>query len=181
MELDFSDKNLIKEILLSCPDVDYHSTTFSKFLHLQFDHLKFQGTGETLLRKHLGVCWKRTAEDYELFLGDVLGDYLFEQMFDSVEEVDKRIIKNLPAQEPTPEDFAICNERKNFIYEMLGTLSSKEERVIKMRFGIGDQEHTLEEVGRKLSRSPARVRQIEARALRKLKHPSRLTFLRRLI
>jgi RNA polymerase sigma factor (sigma-70 family) len=61
-------------------------------------------------------------------------------------------------------------------------LTPKEEKVIRMRFGIGmDRDHTLEEVGRHLSITRERVRQIEAKALRKLKHPSRLKVLRTLI
>jgi RNA polymerase primary sigma factor len=62
---------------------------------------------------------------------------------------------------------------------ILKTLTPKEEKVIRMRFGIGvDRDHTLEEVGRFLSLTRERVRQIEAKALRKLKHPSRLKALK---
>jgi RNA polymerase sigma factor (sigma-70 family) len=58
---------------------------------------------------------------------------------------------------------------------ILKTLTPKEEQVIRMRFGIGaERDHTLEEVGRHLSITRERVRQIEAKALRKLKHPSRM-------
>ncbi|MCL0033652.1 sigma-70 family RNA polymerase sigma factor [Thermodesulfovibrionales bacterium] len=65
------------------------------------------------------------------------------------------------------------------IQRVLRTLTSKEETVIRMRFGIGtDKDHTLEEVGRYLSITRERVRQIEAKALRKLKHPRRLKALR---
>jgi RNA polymerase sigma factor (sigma-70 family) len=64
---------------------------------------------------------------------------------------------------------------------VLKTLTPKEEKVIRMRFGIGaDRDHTLEEVGRHLSITRERVRQIEAKALRKLKHPSRLKALKKL-
>jgi len=66
-----------------------------------------------------------------------------------------------------------------YIQRVLSTLSPKEAKVIRMRFGIGvDRDHTLEEVGRHLSITRERVRQIEAKALRKLKHPSRLRALK---
>ena len=62
---------------------------------------------------------------------------------------------------------------------ILKTLTPKEEKVIRMRFGIGvDRDHTLEEVGRRLALTRERVRQIEAKALRKLKHPHRMSALR---
>ena len=57
---------------------------------------------------------------------------------------------------------------------VLHTLTPREEQVIRMRFGIGDgSEHTLEEVGQRFSVTRERIRQIEAKALRKLRHPSR--------
>ena len=63
---------------------------------------------------------------------------------------------------------------------LLKTLTPREERVIKMRFGIGDgSEHTLEEVGQSFQVTRERIRQIEAKALRKLRHPSRSRKLRR--
>jgi RNA polymerase primary sigma factor len=63
---------------------------------------------------------------------------------------------------------------------LLKTLSVREEKIIKMRFGLDDdeREHTLEEVGRSFALTRERIRQIEAKALRKLRHPSRSRNLR---
>jgi RNA polymerase primary sigma factor len=83
---------------------------------------------------------------------------------------------------PSPYSDAEKIETSEQIQRVLRTLTPKEEKVIRMRFGIGvDRDHTLEEVGRHLSITRERVRQIEAKALRKLKHPSRLRDLRKLI
>ncbi len=80
---------------------------------------------------------------------------------------------------PSPYSDAEKNEISDQILMILKTLTPKEEKVIRMRFGIGvDRDHTLEEVGRHLSITRERVRQIEAKALRKLKHPSRLRALK---
>ena len=62
---------------------------------------------------------------------------------------------------------------------MLATLTPREEKVLKMRFGIGERSnHTLEEVGQDFDVTRERIRQIEAKALRKLRHPSRARVLR---
>lgn len=83
---------------------------------------------------------------------------------------------------PSPYDDAESQEISGYIKKVLGTLTPKEEKVIRMRFGIGvDRDHTLEEVGRHLTITRERVRQIEAKALRKLKHPSRLKALKTLV
>lgn len=80
---------------------------------------------------------------------------------------------------PSPFSDAERVEMSEHIQRVLRTLSEKEEKVIRMRFGIGaERDHTLEEVGRYLSITRERVRQIEAKALRKLKHPSRLKALK---
>jgi RNA polymerase primary sigma factor len=80
---------------------------------------------------------------------------------------------------PSPYSEAERIETSEQIQRVLRTLTPKEETVIRMRFGIGvDRDHTLEEVGRHLSITRERVRQIEAKALRKLKHPSRLRALK---
>ena len=63
--------------------------------------------------------------------------------------------------------------------QVLNTLTPREERIIKMRFGLEDgTEHTLEQVGQNFGVTRERIRQIEAKALRKLRHPSRNSRLR---
>ncbi|HEY2455963.1 MAG TPA: RNA polymerase sigma factor RpoD [Candidatus Acidoferrum sp.] len=74
----------------------------------------------------------------------------------------------------SPSDAAINLNLKDQIASMLRTLTPREERIIKMRFGLDDgNEHTLEEVGQVFAVTRERIRQIEAKALRKLRHPSR--------
>ena len=76
---------------------------------------------------------------------------------------------------PSPYADAEKGDVTERMLRILNTLTPKESAVIRMRFGIGvERDHTLEEVGRHLSLTRERVRQIEAKALRKLKHPSRL-------
>jgi len=74
----------------------------------------------------------------------------------------------------SPSDAVISLNLKEQMAYMLKTLTPREERIIKMRFGLDDgSEHTLEEVGQVFSVTRERIRQIEAKALRKLRHPSR--------
>ncbi|HUF85770.1 MAG TPA: RNA polymerase sigma factor RpoD [Thermohalobaculum sp.] len=78
-----------------------------------------------------------------------------------------------------PLDSAIQSNLKDTTTRVLATLTPREERVLRMRFGIGmNTDHTLEEVGQQFSVTRERIRQIEAKALRKLKHPSRSRKLR---
>jgi RNA polymerase primary sigma factor len=79
-----------------------------------------------------------------------------------------------------PADSVVATNLREVTDEVLATLSPREEKVIKMRFGLGAQgeEHTLEEVGEDFSVTRERIRQIEAKALRKLRHPSRARLLK---
>ena len=78
-----------------------------------------------------------------------------------------------------PLDAAIQSNLRETTTRVLATLTPREERVLRMRFGIGmNTDHTLEEVGQQFSVTRERIRQIEAKALRKLKHPSRSRKLR---
>ncbi|PYS22327.1 MAG: RNA polymerase sigma factor RpoD [Acidobacteria bacterium] len=74
-----------------------------------------------------------------------------------------------------PSDQVVASNLREITDEVLATLTPREEKVIKMRFGLGTtgSEHTLEEVGQHFAVTRERIRQIEAKALRKLRHPSR--------
>jgi RNA polymerase primary sigma factor len=74
-----------------------------------------------------------------------------------------------------PADAVVASNLREITDEVLATLTPREEKVIKMRFGLGTtgSEHTLEEVGQHFAVTRERIRQIEAKALRKLRHPSR--------
>jgi len=75
---------------------------------------------------------------------------------------------------PAPADIASNEDLKMRVKDALGTLSTRERDVIMMRFGMIDERpRTLEEVGREFNVTRERIRQIEAKALRKLRHPSR--------
>ena len=79
-----------------------------------------------------------------------------------------------------PIDAAIQSNLRDITSRVfLASLTPREERIVRMRFGIGiNSDHTLEQVGQKFSVTRERIRQIEAKALRKLKHPSRSSALR---
>ncbi len=92
------------------------------------------------------------GEDQESFLGDFIPD---ESQLSPVDEASKQLLKD-------------------HLDEVLSTLSDREARVLKLRFGLeGNKQMTLEEVGKVFGVTRERIRQIEAKALRKLKHPSR--------
>ena len=82
----------------------------------------------------------------------------------------------------SPIDTSIQSDLRDATTQALASLSPREERIVRMRFGIGlSADHTLAEVGEQFSVSRERIRQIEAKALRKLKHPQRSKILRSFI
>lgn len=99
----------------------------------------------------------------------------------SKKEKDGGALEEITASEHqvNPEEEIYSAQKRKKICHVLSTLTPKEEKVIKMRFGIGtDGEHTLEEIGRELSMTREGVRQIEEKAMKRLKHPIRSKCLR---
>ena len=95
-------------------------------------------------------------------------------LLDVVETVPLEYVDGFADDGPTAEDAVNLSELKTALTAALATLKPREEHILRMRFGIGlDTDHTLEEVGRKFSVTRGRIRGIEAKALRKLKHASR--------
>jgi RNA polymerase sigma factor (sigma-70 family) len=95
-------------------------------------------------------------------------------LLDRVETIPLEYVYDLANDSPSPEDNAILSELKVDTTAALGTLKPREEWVLRKRFGIGlPTDYTLNEIGKGFSVTTERIRQIEAKALRKLKHPSR--------
>lgn len=90
------------------------------------------------------------------------------------EEKDSTLGDFIPDEEIRPEDQASVELLKAHLSEVLDTLNDREKKVLKLRFGLDDgRQRTLEEVGREFGVTRERIRQIEAKALRKLRHPTR--------
>ena len=96
------------------------------------------------------------------------------------EEEDSHLGDFLPDDEvPAPSEAAASAILKEQIAEVLDTLTDREQKVLRLRFGLDDgRSRTLEEVGKEFNVTRERIRQIEAKALRKLRHPSRSRKLR---
>ncbi len=124
----------------------------AKVLNVQLDKVK-----KVLCIAKEPVSLETPVSDDESFLGDFLED--------------KKAVQ--------PIDIAIHEDLKKSINQILSTLTPREERVLRMRFGLGtNTDNTLEEVGKQFTVTRERIRQIEAKAIRKLKHPSRSRKLR---
>ena len=137
-------------------------------------------------RGHLGV-----AEDGWPFAeGEVGGDDDRGSLVEPAHEVEEQLPAGLGEGQVAelveddedavqPLDAAIGSDLRETMTRVLGSLTPREERVMRMRFGIGTKsDHTRDEVSLQLSVSRERIRQIEAKALRKLQHPSRARVLR---
>jgi len=105
-------------------------------------------------------------------LEDPIGDEKDSHLGDFIEDKRARPLDTLPDDE-------VLGEK---VSDLLSTLTPREEKVLRMRFGIGERcDHTLEEVGRDFAVTRERIRQIEAKALHKLRHPTRSRKLKRFL
>ena len=95
-----------------------------------------------------------------------------EDTLDIVETVPLEYAYGLADNAPIADDAVFVTELKRVVTEILLMLTPREERVIRRRFGIGVNDATLENIGQDFSLTRDRIRQIEAKALRKLSHPS---------
>ena len=91
------------------------------------------------------------------------------------EEEDSHLGDFIPDEDaPAPADAAAFTMLKEQLVDVLSTLTDREQKVLKLRYGLGDgRARTLEEVGKEFDVTRERIRQIEAKALRKLRHPTR--------
>ena len=99
-------------------------------------------------------------------------------LLDVVETVSLDYAYDLADEGMSPEEETILSELKSKTTSVLSSLTAREERVLRMRFGIGVKDHTLEEIGNVFNINREPIRQIEAKALRKLKSPFRSRKLR---
>ena len=122
------------------------------------------------VKNNIGVIKERAGEAviYAVLTGDGQGAGLVELARLLREEGIGRFAVSEPAEAAS---FTLLKEQ---LVDVLGTLTPREEKVLKLRFGIEDgRTRTLEEVGKEFNVTRERIRQIEAKALRKLRHPSR--------
>ena len=95
------------------------------------------------------------------------------------EEEDSRLSDFIPAETADPMEAASDALRREKVREVLEGLTPREKKVIELRFGLNDeQSHTLEQVGKEFDVTRERIRQIEAKAMRKLRHPTRSKFIK---
>ena len=124
--------------------------------------------GIELSKVQLALDVSTTPTSLETPVGNGSGDDRENELGDLIEDTNY----------PTPEKIAIQNANHEIIESVLATLQPKEQEILRWRFGLADGEpHTLEEVGTKLDLTRERIRQLEVRALRKLRHPARTKLL----
>ena len=132
--------------------------------------------------------WCALAVDLAYFFRclpeDLFSDFQQEQALEknrASAEIGFAEFQQIAAAHQTPEIAFQKTELYEAVQRALGTLTAREERVLRLRFGFLEEGMSLEEVGMQLGVTWLRVRQIEAKALRKLKHPSRSFLLRQLL
>ncbi|HID98229.1 MAG TPA: sigma-70 family RNA polymerase sigma factor, partial [Thermodesulfobacteriaceae bacterium] len=127
--------------------------------------------------EHLGLPREKIAQVFKMAKDPIsletpMGPDEDGQLVDFIEDKDS----------PSPDEKALAAGLVEQTRIALSTLTPREEKILRMRFGIGEQtDHTLEEVGRNFLVTRERIRQIEAKALNKLRHPSRSSVLKKFV
>jgi RNA polymerase sigma factor (sigma-70 family) len=164
------DKDLVKEILMTRRDINYARIRTSDFLATRFYHTMFRGSGARLMKLYLGLRHNFTAEDYRLFLADVLGEVYEEKIVSYQPDLDCFV--GQPADSRNSFEY-----REGLSIEVgraLSTLTEREKDVVSWFFGIGIfRPFTLMEIAEKFDLTRERVRSIKEKALRRLRHTSR--------
>lgn len=147
----------------------------AKWKHKAEEHQRLRGEEPKIVEElHKQVDdLRREVADYKDFLAHTL------PLTDDRPELVRTFYGTIHEEPYTPEDTMIYAECCAAVDHILSTLTPREEKVLRMRFGIGERsDHTLEEVGQEFEVNRERVRQIEAKALRKLRHPSRSKYVK---
>jgi RNA polymerase sigma factor (sigma-70 family) len=162
-----------------CREIKINQAVFGKLLNLRISPFKKYCTTEertyTRAARAIAKHFKILPEDmfpeslYSLELPDKV-----ERSYASVELLPLLAAARMPTLLSSPEEETEKIELKSVLEELLHTVTPREERIIRMRFGLEDgEEHTLNDVASVFNLTTERIRQIETRALRKLRHPSR--------
>ena len=171
-----------------CLCTGVNQTLFGKLLSLQVAPITRMGC-EPETWQYLPAC-ERIAEHFLLTADMVfpldtyysIAKKILEKVHGEVEMVPLEEIADMPTAEQDPYGSLLAREVRDKCFETLDTLTPREKRVIQMRFGLaGNPECTLEEVAERFLVSRSLIQQIQARALRKLRHPSRSTVLMTLL
>jgi len=155
-------------------DLNIHKKKCREYSYSLASEGKHVGNDETFLneRPETGVQDRQiNKEEFDICEYDVLNyveDIPLEKVYVSETEIN--------SANKSPEDILIYNDLKETITRVLASIAPREERLLRLRFGIGTgvrTSHTLRDIGESCGINPERTRQIEAKALRKLKHPLR--------
>ncbi|MBP7540495.1 MAG: DEAD/DEAH box helicase family protein [Saprospiraceae bacterium] len=175
----FIDKKLIRDILLSRTDINYSNMRMHTFLGLEFNHPAFCGYGRKLISKHLGVLWQSTKEDYEIFIQDILGEYLFYNLLDpEMEGIEINVEELGEDGDMSIEHMHKYQSLKIDIDRVLSTLTSSERKCIELYFGIGFSAHTYDEISDKSNLTRERVRKKISNAISRMRSSIRADVLR---
>jgi len=178
-KVDFTDIKLLREIVETGKGFDPLNISRHDFMHMNFDHPKFKGTGTTLLHKTFGI---RHVEKSQLNLSEDVQNFLWFVFEDEMSGRCTRIshpeyVIGLSFGESeylrSPDELADTLSLAKEIRKVISTLTPRQEEVVRKLFGIGESELSLRELGQIFGVGHERVRQIGNEAIRRMRYPSR--------